>query len=203
MKRLLLVCVLAVALLALLAAPALAWQPPETMQPGNAYVGVMSEVFGNYWYDLDASGTPVFHDGTEAIPSGDHVWLSFGWGSPIRGTIQNFPSHGLYGLEVSGPEGYSWSISQAASKQQWSVLYNGGPGPAFNKASTTIWVRDWYVDLGVLGVGTYSGKTTETYTRPVTDSSFMYDPWVKHEQQRPIKVPPGTNHYTFAFTMGP
>jgi opacity protein-like surface antigen len=156
MKRLILACVLAVALMAVLAALALAYQDPETMQPGNAYVGAFSEVFGNYWWSVDATGTPDFREGTEAISSGYDVWLCFGWGSPIRGTIQNLPAHGLYALDVSGPEGYRWSISEAQSKAKWSTLYDGGLGAAFNKPSTTRRVRDWYVELGVLDAGDHS-----------------------------------------------
>lgn len=206
MKRLLLFAVLAIACLGLLAAPALAWYQP--MQPGNAYVfpfGTMGDdgIVYSFWGELDSvSGEEVWHDQTEAIPKGDAVWLMFGWVSPTRGTVQTLPRIDRYAFSVSGPEGYSFSISGAASRAVWSPVYLWGVGPAFNKAEAPYWGRDWWRKLGVLSSGVYTGTASETVTRTITDTAFMGEEWAKHAQQRPSKYPPGTYQYDdFSFTV--
>jgi hypothetical protein len=207
MKKLLLVSVLAVALLGLLASPAFAYQATLTPQPNSAYVVPAQEWFGgNIVNFTDSTGnwsTDEFvPGGPVTIPSGYNVWILWGWGSPIRGTVQNIPSDLLSSFSVSGDNGYSWALSAAAAQPLWTDLYNAGTGPAFNKANASIWQRDWYVDLGPLADGSYAGSTIQTYTRPVTDSTFTGDTWVKHAQQKPIKLAPGTSYYTFAFIVG-
>lgn len=206
MKRFLLMLVLAVACLGLLASPAFAWYQP--MQPGNAYVypfGTMGDdgIVYTYWGELDPiNGEEVWHDQTEAIPKDDTVWLMFGWTSPIRGTIQNLPRIDRFAFSLSGPEGYAFSISGAASRAVWSPVYLFGVFPAFNKAEATYWGRDWWQKLSVLSSGVYTGTTSETVTRMITDSTFGSDEWVRHAQQRPYKIPPGTYQYDdFSFTV--
>ena len=205
MKRLLLFAVLVAACVGLLAAPAFAYYQPA--QPENAYVlpfGFVGDdgILYTYWTDLDPiSGEEVWHDSTEAIPKEATVWLAMTLVSPIRGTVRNFPQTDLYALSLSGPEGYAWSISGAASRAVWSPIYLYGVMPAFNKAEATYWARDWWQKLGVLSSGVYTGTTTERVTRLITDSSFMGDEWAKHAQQRPYKLPPGTYQYDFSFTV--
>lgn len=211
MKRLLflaLVALLVLACLGLLASSALAWQAPWSPQPNSAYVIPLSEVFGGnicYYFDSNLNETDLYNpSGPVAIPSGYAVYIFWGFGSPIRGTIQNIPFDLPSSYAVSGDHGFSWSLSAAAALPMWTNVFNAGTGPAFNKENATIWERQWYDQLGTgaLADGSYTGSTIETTTRPITDSSFTGDTWFKHAQKKPIKFFPGSATYTFAFTVG-
>jgi len=214
MKRLLLVLVLAVSLLGLLAAPAFAHNHYLQREPGNAYVFATAFMDGSTtvtlwfeWAPVDGVYDEVFHDQTEAIPANYTVWLVNGGGSPIRGTVQNWPRIDRWAFTLAGPGGYSWAISGAASRAVWSPVFYWGMVPAFNKANTTFWARDWWLKLPnqPLASGTYTGTATERVTRIITDSSFTLDQdWARHAQQRPNKIMPGTYPWPdFSFTIAP
>jgi hypothetical protein len=196
---------LALLLALVVAAPALAWQAPMPPEPGNAYVVPSDQWFGdNYWWEMLPNGDFKDHWGNvDAIPADYDVWITFGWASPIRGTIQNIPFTLLHAFTISDANGeVVWSMSAAVARSYWSILYNMGKLPAFNKASATYWARDWFVELPPLAAGSYSGSTVQTWTRIVTDSSFMGETWSKHAQQRPLHLTPGTHTDSFAFTVG-
>jgi hypothetical protein len=205
LKKTLLVVALALLLALVVAAPAFAWQAPATPQPGNAYVIPSDQWFGaNDWWEIDANGAATDHRGNvDAIPAEYNVWIAFGWASPIRGTIQNIPFTYLNAFTISDASGnVVWSMPAAVAQSYWSIVYNVGKHPAFNKADATYWERDWYVELPPLAAGSYTGSTVQTYTRIITDSSFAGHNWSKHAQQRPLKVAPGTFTDSFAFTVG-
>ncbi len=221
MKKLLLVFVLAAACFALLATPALASYPPTyqpllNYAPGNAYVALRAELWGgNVWGEVDALG--VMHtyidvtptpDGFEAwrpIPHGYHVFIMLGWTTPTREQIQNLPSTVLYDIKLyRSNHRLLWSSSTCASQWLWSAMYSWGPYPSTDKPDATYWQRDFYKDVGILPIGAYSGTTKEIVTHTFFDHSYNGDPatWTPHAE-KPVKIPAGTNHFTFAFTVGP
>jgi len=203
MKRLLLVLALAVALLGLLAAPALAYQAPLSVAENTAYVVIGGQLFnGHVWWDFNPPeyGTP--HDSlTEPIPYGYDVLLYTGVVAPNRGSVVSWPSIAFFNTTLTGDNGYGLSLGTAASKQLWSTVWNAGVYAAFNKEFATYWQRDWYVDLRALDVGSYSGSTHEKVIHPVADLSFGGDTWSKHAQQRPGMYPAGERDFPLTFTV--
>ena len=202
MRRLLLILVLAAACLALLATPALAYQSPPTYEPGTAYVPLRAELWGdNFWFEFDGDGNLDMHDADATpIPHDYDICLQLGFTSPTRGQVENIPKSILYTLTLDGP-GYHWSSDTASSKELWSTMFSWGPGSAFNREFATFWERDLYKVLSDLPPGDYSGTTTEIVTHTLNDLSFYGELWSRHAQQKPVKIPAGTNDYTFAFTV--
>jgi hypothetical protein len=86
-----------------------------------------------------------------------------------------------FAFTLNGDTGYGWSMDAAASTQQWSVVYDGGTGPAFNKENANRWKRELCVTINNL--------------------SFYGDTWCKHARQKPVMMAAGTYPYTFAFSV--
>ena len=102
------------------------------------------------------------------------------------------PSSYLTAITVKDAQGHNvLRVPCSEAKSLWTVVYNAGTIPAFNKAEASGWDRDWYVKLPKLPAGTYTGTNIQTYTRVITDSSFIGGEWSKHAQQRPIELLPG------------
>jgi hypothetical protein len=203
-KKMLFILGIAVLLAVVLAAPALAYQPTMGLSPGNAYVVPSAVWFGaDDWWEVDAGGNYIDHwGGTDAIPAGYDVWIVFGWITPIRGQAVTTPSAYLTAVTVKDEQNrIVLRVPSTEAKGLWSVVYNAGAVAAFNKAETPGWERDWYVKLPELAAGTYTGTDVQTYTRIITDSSFVGGEWLKHAQQRPLKVFPAIVTDPFSFTI--
>jgi hypothetical protein len=203
-KKMLFILGLAVLFAVVMAAPALAYQPTMEPSPGNAYVLPSALWYGaDDWWEVDAAGNFIDHlGGTDAIPADYDVWIVFGWITPIRGQAVTIPSSYLTAITVKDAQNHKvLQVSTSEAKGLWTVVYNPGAMPAFNKAEAPGWQRDWYVKLPELAAGTYTGTNVQIYTRIITDSSFDGTEWAKHAQQRPLKNFPETVTDSFSFTI--
>lgn len=203
MKKMLFIQGIAVLFAVVMAAPALAYQQPVAPSPGNAYVLPSAVWYGaDDWWEVDAAGAFIDHFDGAAIPADYDVWICFGWITPIHGQAVTLPSSYLTAITVKDAQNHNvLRVPASEAKSLWTVVYNAGTMPAFNKAEATGWDRDWYVKLPELAAGTYTGTNVQTYTRIITDSSFDGIEWAKHAQQRPLKVLPGTVTDPFSFTI--
>jgi hypothetical protein len=213
MKRLLLVMVLALALLCLLATPALALRP-STM---TAYVvpktgGVWLEAQG----DLNAP-TLLVHPPGSPIPANYDVIIDAPWRGITRGLVQTVPLALLYQVSIPAAD---VDISQDEAQAYWSgaVLWDRywssllGPIPAFNpRTGVQAYANHWWGPLtGDAGTaanltsdkklppGTYAGLFTETVVRTIIDLKLN-----SAGQTTPVKVKPGTASYPFTFVVAP
>ena len=161
MKRMLLVLALAVALLGVLAAPAWAYVNP---QPNTAYI--TSFVEPGQWCEwagpLDPFNVIVHpideNDPLALIPHGWNVVVTREWFDTRLGATL-IPLEYFNTLAISrSTGGWRFAITKAAcGVRYWSRAYRtGDPG-----LPSWVWARDWWVPLGKLPPGDYSGTVTQ------------------------------------------
>jgi hypothetical protein len=164
MKRLLLVLVLAVALTGLLAAPASAFLAPRQH---TAYI--TSYLDPGQWAQWNGPKDPLGltahptgpHDPLARIPHSWNVVVTREWfDSRLGATL--IPAEYFNTVRIARTHGgWAFAIKKAArGVRYWSRAYKFGYEAAgFVPAGT--WARDWWVPLGKLAPGHYSGWVTQ------------------------------------------
>jgi hypothetical protein len=199
MKRLLLVLVLAVALTGLIAAPAWAYVNP---QPNTAYITSFVEPGVVDWVEWNGPGDPFgLTEQVGPIPHGYKVVVTREWfDSRLGATL--IPAEYFTTMEVSRSTGCpSFAVTRAACGLRfWSPAYKTGD-PDF---PTGMWARDWWVPLGKLPPGDYSGSVTQFAPR-------AFPTWIDWENgvllplRSPIVQQPADLNWTqdISFTVAP
>lgn len=185
MKRFILIIVLVTAALALSAAPALAWYAP---QPQTAYIDYWSVPHG--WLEWNGPGDPygaTIRRG--AIPRGWDVVVATSWADSRRGA-EMAPANMQHGLTVA-KQGGGWQLRvRLPGSSFWSPVYAWGP------SLPGAWARDWWVPLGKLAPGDYSGTVRDVAPR-------AFPTWLDEEGfvTEPIIMPAWDETIPISFTV--
>ena len=199
MKRFLLVFVCVAALLGLLAAPASAYYAP---QEHTAYITSFVEPGVVDWVEWNGPGDPYgLAEKTGPIPYGYGVVVTREWFDTRLGATL-IPLEEFHTMAISSSTGlWSSAITKAAcGLRYWSPAYKTGD-PFFPPET---WARDWWVPLGKLPPGDYSGWVKELAPHAFP-SWFDWDNWVLLPPLRPIMVQPADVDWTqdISFTVAP
>jgi hypothetical protein len=158
MKRLLLVVVLVAACLLLFAAPASAWYA----QPQTSTAYITSFVGPGQWVEWTNLNDPFgFEVRDYPIPHGCDVVVTREWTDTRLGATlipaEYFSTMAIHGYRPDGSPCFSFPITKAAcGLRYWSPAYRFG-----DPFASWVWWRDWWVHLGPLDTGTYSGTVTQ------------------------------------------
>jgi hypothetical protein len=160
MKRLLLVFVFAFALLGLLATPAFAFY---ASQEKTAYITSFVPYDENGvrvadWISWNGGNDVAYHVGP--IPHGWNVVVTREWFDARLGATL-IPAEYFNTMAISGTSDgspcFSFAITKAAcGLRYWSPAYKLDPA-----GDPQLWARDWWVPLGKLPPGDYSGWVTQ------------------------------------------
>jgi hypothetical protein len=163
MKRLLIVVVLVAACLLLFAAPASAWYAyPQT--PG-AYITSFLDENSNQWTYLSDPEDPFsFVVRDDPIPQGYDVVVTREWFDTRLGATlipaEYFSTMAIYKDGSTAP---IFAITKAvAGLRYFSPAYRFG-----DPLDGRVWARDWWVHLGQLPPGEYTGWVTQFAPRAV------------------------------------
>lgn len=180
MKKLLLVFVFAAALLGLLAAPAWAFYAPQQKTAYiTSYVPYTDAGVTYSWAEWAGPSDPYnIIDRSGSIPHGYKVVVTREWfDSQLGATL--IPYEYFNTMRISRSHGHwSFAIAKAArGLRYWSPAYEfGGDFPVGT------WARDWWVPLGKLSPGDYSGWVTQS--APLAFVSWL--DWGDEEAVPPI-----------------
>ncbi|MCX6363525.1 MAG: hypothetical protein NTW58_05040 [Actinobacteria bacterium] len=157
MKKLPLVVVLVAACLLLFAAPASAWY----VQPQTSTAYITSFVGPGQWVEWTDLNDPFGWEVRDCpIPHGYDVVVTREWSDTRPGATlipaEYFTTMAIHGQRSDGSY-FSFTITKAAcGLRYWSPAYRFG-----DPFESWVWWRDWWVHLGPLGKGTYSGTVTQ------------------------------------------
>ncbi len=163
MKRYLLVFVLAAACLGLFAAPASAFYAP---QQHTAYIPYWIQGEGGGWLEWAGTGPYDIIDHTGVnnvpIPHDYKVVVTAEWFDTRLGATL-IPAEWFHTMAISRSTGcWSFAITRAAcGLRYWSPAYKWDPAAPDDQT----WARDWWVPLGKLRPGHYSGWVRESVPR--------------------------------------
>jgi hypothetical protein len=202
MKRFLLTFVLAAALLGLFAVPASAYYAPREH---TAYITSFFEPGVVDWVEFaDVQNSPfALTERTGPIPHGYNVVITREWfDSRLGATL--IPAEYFTTMQLSRSSGSpSFAISKAACGLRfWSPAYKTGDPDV----PSGMWARDWWVPLGKLPAGTYSGTVTQFAPRAFP-SWFDLENWVIRPPSDPIWLQPVADDLNWtqdiSFTVAP
>jgi hypothetical protein len=188
MKRFLLVLVLTVALLGVLAVPASAYYAPQQRTAYiTSYVPYTDAGVTYSWVEWAGPSDPyTIIDRSGPIPHGYKVVVTREWfDSRLGATL--IPAEYFTTMSISRSTGCpSFKITKAAcGLRYWSPAYKtGDPG-----VPVGTWARDWWVPLGKLPPGDYSGTVTQFAPRAFP-SWFDWDNWALLPLCSPIMQQP-------------
>jgi hypothetical protein len=156
MKRLLLLLVLSLMILGVAAGPALAWYD---IKPHTAYVTTYQVKGWDEWTGPGPFDT-TFHKG--AIPYGYKVVLGVTWmDSELGAKLAPVEFLHTFALRRVGDTWSRSALDPGRTTKYWSPAYEwdsvGEPG---------VWGEDWWVPLGKLARGTYTGWARERVMGP-------------------------------------
>jgi hypothetical protein len=189
MKKLLLVLVLAAACLLLFAAPASAmfYNP----QLNTAYVTHWGG--GDHWLEWvptqDDPWNLVGHE-DGLIPHGMNVVITAEWFDTRLGATL-IPAEWFHTMAISkskadGRPSFSFTIKDpAGGLRYWSPAYPLDPTGVFDPDRTWEWARDWWVPLGKLPAGHYSG-----WVRNIVPHAFPT--WEEQDDDYGYRLPLGS-----------
>jgi hypothetical protein len=205
MKRFLLVLACAAALLGLLAAPASAWYAPQQHTAYiTSYVPYTDDGVTYSWAEWAGPSDPYgIIDRSGPIPHGYNVVVTREWfDSRLGATL--IPAEYFTAMAVSRSSGcWSFAITKAAcGLRYWSPAYEFGDEAGGFPVGT--WARDWWVPLGKLRPGTYSGWVTQFAPRAFP-SWFDWENWTLLPLSSPIMQQPADLGWTqdVSFTVAP
>jgi hypothetical protein len=199
MKRFLLAFVLAAALLGLFAVPASAYYAPRQH---TAYITSFVQPGVVDWAEWNGPDDPfALTEQVGPIPHGYDVVITREWfDSRLGATL--IPAEYFTTMQLSrSSDRPSFTISKAASGLRfWSPAYKTGD-PDF---PTGMWARDWWVPLGKLPPGDYSGTVTQ-FAPHTFPSWFDWTNWVLLPLRSPIMQQPADLNWTqdISFTVAP
>jgi hypothetical protein len=199
MKRFLLVLFCVAALLCVVAAPASAYYAPRQH---TAYITSFVEPDVVDWAEWNGPGDPFgLTEHVGPIPHGYSVVVTREWfDSRLGATL--IPAEYFTTMAISRSTGCPrFAITKAAcGLRYWSPAYKtGDPGlPAGT------WARDWWVPLGKLPPGDYSGTVTQSAPHAFP-SWFDLENWVLLPLRSPIMQQPADLNWTqeISFTVAP
>ena len=204
MKRFLLVLACAAALLGLLAAPASAWYAPQRHTAYiTSYVPYTDAGVTYDWAEWAGPSDPYgIIDRSGPIPSGYKVVVTREWfDSRLGATL--IPAEYFNTMAVSRSSGcWSFAITEAAcGVRYWSPAYEFG-----DDFPVGTWARDWWVPLGRLAPGHYSGWVTQFAPRAIP-SWMDWDNWVIRPPRHPVWLQPVSDELNWtqdiSFTVSP
>jgi hypothetical protein len=194
MKKLLLVVVLVAACLAMFAAPASAFYAP---QQNTAYIPHWMQGAGWLEWAPDNPYGIIEHYG-EPIPNGMNVVVTVEWfDSRLGATL--IPAEWFHTMAISSSNGTRFAITKAAcGLRYWSPAYRW----ADPNDDPLLWARDWWVPLGKLHPGDYTG-----WIRGVVPRAFPT--WIDQDTGAwrplcsPYKFQPEDVTENISFTVAP
>lgn len=179
MKRLLLVVVLVTACLLLFAAPASAifynsqqhtayvthWGGGDVWMEWVPTASDPNNIVG-HWATYDDDGNVIAPP--DPIPHDYNVVITAEWFDTRLGATL-IPAEWFHTMAISktdGPPCFRFAIKTAAGGlRYWSPAYQFDPTGIFDPNRTWEWARDWWVPLGKLPAGHYSGWVTNIVPR--------------------------------------
>jgi len=198
MKRFLLVLVCVAAVLCVAAAPASAYYAPREH---TAYITSFLEPGVVDWVEFaDLQSSPfALTEQTGPIPHGYNVVVTREWFDTRLGATL-IPAEYFTTMAISRSSGHpNFAITRAAcGVRYWSPAYKTGDPDL--PAGT--WARDWWVPLGKLPPGTYSGTVTQFAPRAFP-SWFDGENWTLLPLRSPIMQQPADWNWTqdISFTV--
>jgi hypothetical protein len=222
MKKVLLVALLAVCLVALLTSPAFAGKTVPTSRPP---VGVPILVPGsnNMWFEysqIGSDGSQFYHEydaydssatNYKAVPKNVSMLVSTGWLGAIYGQVKDVPKKATWTLDITGPNGYTAHYSPAQTAPYWTgpfqwdswwAAFPWGPGPASDwplinpSIGAGEYLNWWYMPVGTFAPGSYELVMTNVQLLPTVDLiNYSGTGKPTHETPGPI----GT--FTYDFTV--
>jgi hypothetical protein len=201
MKRLLLLLALTIVVFALGASPAYAWLAP---QHDTAYISPYSNPVG--WVEWVGNSNNPFAtvDHTDAIPHGWNVVVAVTW-ADLRLGATLVPCEVFHTLSIAHTTGCpTYKLPTAASAlRYWSRPYQWD-----SSADPKVWARDWWVPLGKMPAGDYTGLVREwaprafpTWIDPVTGADLdLAHPYIlaPYDTNNDPDNPPWTVSFTVA-----
>ena len=176
----LVLCLAAVAMLAIAASPAAAGAggEPQVATPVVAYFHIED---GNWWSGgYGWYGSTNYEPGTP-IPAQDFITLYEAVEIPDRSVVEQFPQIILLSLTVKGPNGdVVVKTTEAESAKYWGTIKWD---PFGTMSPLPAWGRHWQVPVGYLRPGTYRVTyfrcltTTMEFTAPDTGELIVIEPF--------------------------
>ena len=204
MKRVLLIVVLVAACLGLFVAPASAFYAPQKHTAYiTSFVGAVDPDTGQWvdWVKWNGPSDPYgLTEMSGPIPYGWNVVVTREWfDSKLGATL--IPTEYFNTMAVSSSTGcWRFAITKAAcGLRYWSPAYEFG-----DDFPAGTWARDWWVPLGKLRPGDYSGWVTQFAPRAIP-SWLDWENWVILPLLHPIMNQPADLNWTqdISFTVAP